>query len=201
MLGEAELRRMSHDERAKLAAALAAIGEPDRLDYRSLQFERRIWLTFTIGGCLFLAAWIGVLAVTLPRHFTAGAWRGAWVGFDLALLAAFATTAWATWRRRQILIVCLIVTAALLCCDAWFDLTLNWRTHAFVWSLLSAVLVEIPVAVVMILGARQLLHLTIEVTMARAGQHGPVPPLWRMPLFGPAPFTRTLRRDRSGAAR
>jgi hypothetical protein len=195
MRDEAELRRMSRDERAKLSRAIAAMDEADRLADPSPQFGQRFWLVITVAGCVFLAAWIGVLVVTLPRHFTAGAWRGAWVGFDLALLAAFAATAWAAWRRRQVLIVCLIVTATLLCCDAWFDLTLDWRTHAFVWSLLSALLAEIPVAIVMILGARHLLRLTIGATIAREGGRGHVPPLWRMALFGPGPFTRTARRQ------
>ncbi len=165
MLDEAELRRMSREDRAKLVQALAALDEPDRpdepsvrFDERSVQFGQRFWLLITVAGCVSLVAWIGVLAATLPRHFTAGAWRGAWVGFDLALLAAFAVTAWAAWRRRQVLIVCLIVTATLLCCDAWFDLALDWRTHAFFWSLLSALLAELPVAIVMILGARRLLR-------------------------------------------
>ena len=195
MLDEAELRRMSPAERQQLARTLAAIDEPDPLNDPRFQFGQRFWVVITVAGCLLLAGWIGVLVVTLPRHFTAGAWRGAWVGFDLALLAAFAATAWAAWRRLQVLIVCLIVTATLLCCDAWFDLTLDLRTHAFVWSLLSAIFAELPVAIVMILGARRLLRLTIGVTMAREGEPGPVPPLWRMALFGPGPVVRELSRD------
>jgi hypothetical protein len=62
-------------------------------------------------------------------------------------------------------------------------------THAFVWSLLSAVLVEVPIAVFMFLSARRLLRLTIRVMMARQGEPGPVPPLWRLALFWPDPGT------------
>jgi hypothetical protein len=124
-----------------------------------------------------------VLAVTLPRFYRAGDWRGAWVGFDLAELIAFALTAWAAWRGRQVLIMCLIVLATLLLADAWFDVTLDVRTGDFTFSLLSAVLVEIPLAVIAIVSARRLLRLTIGRVRSRDGLTGPVPSLWQIPLF------------------
>ena len=146
--------------------------------------RRRLFLLGTIVCCVVLAAWIGVLAVTLPQVYRAGDWRGAWVGFDLAELAAFAATAWAAWRGRQVLIMCLLVLATLLLCDAWFDVTLDVRTSGFLFSLLSALLIEIPLAVAAILAARRLLRLTIARIRSREGLPGPVPPLWRIPLFG-----------------
>ena len=81
--------------------------------------------------------------------------------------------------------MCLLVLATLLIADAWFDVSLDVRTSGFLVSLLSALLVEIPLALVAILGARRLLRLTIERIMRREGFSGPVPPLWRIPLFGP----------------
>ena len=76
------------------------------------------------------------------------------------------------------------VLATLLLCDAWFDVTLDVRTSGFLFSLLSALLVEIPLAVAAILAARRLLRLTIGRIRTREGLVGPVPPLWRIPLFG-----------------
>jgi hypothetical protein len=152
---------------------------------------------------LVLAIWIGILEVTLPRHYRAGGWRAAWVGFDIGLLLVFAATAWAAWRRRQILIVCLIVLATLLCCDAWFDTTLDWGTRGFTLSLLSALLVELPLAVLALIGARRLLRLTIGRLELLEGSSGPVPAFWQVPLFGDYPGSyRTLLRkpgDYSGA--
>jgi hypothetical protein len=81
--------------------------------------------------------------------------------------------------------VCLIVTATLLCCDAWFDLTLDWGTSDFWFSLLSAVVAELPLAILLALGARRLLRLTIATEMALEGMTGPVPPLWQVALLGP----------------
>jgi hypothetical protein len=180
---EAELRRMSPKERAKLMHALAVLDMP-RLANAGNQRRRRLFLIGTIICCVVLAAWIGVLAVTLPRYYRAGDWRGAWVGFDVAELAAFAATAWAAWRGRQVLIMCLLVLATLLFADAWFDVTLDVRTSGFLFSLLSAVLIEIPLAVAAILAARRLLRLAIGRIRSREGLTGPVPPLWRIPLFG-----------------
>jgi hypothetical protein len=159
-------------------------------------------LVVIIGGCIVLAAWIGYLIVSLPAFYRTGSWRGAWVGFDLAELAAFAATGWAAWKRRQILIICLIVLATLLLCDAWFDVVLDARTAGFLGSLVSALVIEVPIAVIAILVARRLLRLTIGQVIKYEGGSGPVPSLWKVPLFGReghggTPLERLIRAARS----
>jgi hypothetical protein len=183
VIDEAELRRMSPRERAKLMRVLAAMDMP-RLASPGNSTRRKLFLAAVIVCCVVLAAWIGVLIVTLPRYYRAGDWRGAWVGWDVAELITFMVTAWAAWKGRQLLIVCLLVLATLLLADAWFDVTLDVRTRGFQVSLLEALLVEIPLAVAAIMGARRLLRLTIGRIRHQAGLSGPVPPLWRIPLFG-----------------
>ena len=183
MLDETELRRMSPDERARVARAITAIDSPVSRGRPMDQRHRTVVLAGIIACCVVLAIWTGVLAVTLPRYYRAGGWRGAWVGFDLALLVTFATTAWAAWRRRQVLIICLMVLATLLCCDAWFDVTLNVRTSGFMLSLLSALCIELPLAALAIIGARRLVRLTIG-TFVLFRDPGQRLPLWRVPLFG-----------------
>jgi hypothetical protein len=184
VIDEAELRRMTENERARLMRLLVAMDMASLTTAGSAR-RRRLFLLGTIVCCLVLAAWIGVLAVTLPAYYRAGAWRGAWVGFDVAELIAFGVTAWAAWRGRQILIISLVVLATLLLADAWFDVTLDVRTSGFMASLLSALLVEIPLAAIAIMGARRLLRITIARVRVHEGLSGPVPPLWRIPLFGP----------------
>jgi hypothetical protein len=131
-----------------------------------------------------LVGWIIWLAVTLPWRYRAGGWSAAWVGFDGVLFVAFAATAWAAWRRRQVLILCLVVVAVLLCCDAWFDTTLDWGTPGFVQSLTLALAVEVPLAILALNGARRLLRLTFRRLDTLQGDSGPVPPFWKVPLFG-----------------
>jgi hypothetical protein len=197
-----ELRRMSPDERAELACALAALegspredaapgpsapeqaGPRTESDLPGNPRSRAIALVAVIGCGLVLAAWIGVLAVTLPRYYRSGGWRGAWVGFDLGLLVTFTITAWAGWRHRQLVIICLVVLATLLCCDAWFDVTLDLRTNDFLVSLLMALCVELPLALLAVIGARRLMRLNIRAAGRMAGLVGRVPPLWKIPLYG-----------------
>jgi hypothetical protein len=178
VLNEAELNRTGGSEPAGFARALITVaGERSGL-------RRRLLIGVALVCAVGLAAWIGVLAVTLPWRYRAGGWSAAWVGFDGVLFFAFAATAWAAWRRRQILILCLVVVATLLCCDAWFDTTLDWGTPGFTASLTLALVVELPLAVLAIVGARRLLRLTFSRLDALRGDTGPVPPFWKVPLFG-----------------
>ena len=55
-----------------------------------------------------------------------------WVNFDVLLLAAFAATAWAIWRERQILILLLVLIGTMLFCDAWFDVGTSLATSGYV---------------------------------------------------------------------
>jgi hypothetical protein len=186
MVDYEDLSRMSPQQRLRLRQMLAELDPPDPSARKVSQRRRTILLAVVIVCCLLLAAWIGVLAATLPRYYRAGDWRGAWVGFDIALLVTFAATGWAAWRRRQILIICLVVLATLLCCDAWFDVVLDARTSGFEVSLLSAVLIELPLAAVAIQGARRLVRVTNAVMRRYQGESGPVPRLRDIPLAGVA---------------
>jgi hypothetical protein len=185
---EQQLRDLSHGERLRLMRVLVALDGRDAAADRAAVRRRRILaLAVIIVCCLALAAWIGVLAVTLPRYYRSGGWRGAWVGFDFALLMTFAITGWAAWRRRQVLVVCLVVLATLLCCDAWFDVVLDAHTQGFELSLLSAVFIELPLAAAAILGARRLLHLSVALVRRYEGETGPRVSLRRVHLIGGAP--------------
>lgn len=182
-----QLRDLGQTERVQLLRALVALESYDPVAERVGRRRRAIALLVILGCCVALAAWIGVLAVTLPKYYRSGGWRGAWVGFDFALLTAFAVTGWAAWRRRQVLIICLIVLATLLCCDAWFDVVLDAQTKGFELSLLSALFIELPLAAFAILGARRLLRMNVAVVRRYEGETGSVPSLRQVHLIGGAP--------------
>ncbi|KZB88748.1 helix-turn-helix domain-containing protein [Amycolatopsis regifaucium] len=118
---------------------------------------RRILLVLLAGAAVCLVPWTVYLAHTLPDRYDTGQWRAAWVGFDVALLLCFAAGAWLGLRRRRAAVPLLSATAALLCCDAWFDVMLGWTSDERWASVALAVFVEIPVAVVLALAARRLL--------------------------------------------
>ena len=159
---------MSQPERRELARLLAELdkpaaqvaADPYRID-PFLRRERRLALLVAATCCVILAGWIVVLAATLPHRFDAQHWRAVWVNFDILLLAAFAATAWAIWRQRQVLILLLMVTGTMLCCDAWFDVGTSLATSGIWISLLSAVFAELPLAFLAFAGARRLLRATV----------------------------------------
>ena len=174
---------MSPEGRRHLAHALATLDEKHILTDAAFRRRRRVALLVFMGCCLCLAGWIVVLEFTLPRHYTSRDWREAWVGFDIALLAAFAATGWAAWYERQVVIFCLTVTGTLLCCDAWFDIVLDLGSRDLPASVVSAVVAELPLAAGMFIAAWRLMRMSVGVVMNLEGLRRPVPPLWRIPLF------------------
>jgi hypothetical protein len=238
----AELRRMSPAERQELARLLAELGVPARPagpaapsagaapgedvapgppvpvladPYRidpSLRRERRLALIVAAASCVVLAGWIVLLAASLPHHFSAHHWRAVWVLFDVFLLSAFAATAWAIWRQRQVLILLLMLIGTMLCCDAWFDVGTSLATSGLVISLLTAVFAELPLAFLAFAGARRLLRATVTagilagaqastaVPAGEWGRSGAGQSLRRTPLAGlgldeALPRGRTQRRE------
>jgi hypothetical protein len=209
VINEADLRQMSSGERRKLARSLAVLDSPQPLLGIYLARGRRFGALVSVAACAVLAGWIVVLLLTLHQSFHAQHWRGVWVGFDLALLVAFAATGWAFWRGRQIVIALLIVTATLLLCDAWFDVLLDLGSPDIWASVLSAVFVELPMAFLMFNAARRLIRLSALIPLTESGgiadfPDSTLPPLWKIPLFGlrpskpePPPLNRA-DRPRSG---
>jgi len=183
VIDEAELRRLTADERRQLARTLAAIDRPHPLMDPRLRRRRRFGVMFMTACCVALAGWIAILILTLPSRYTSSDWQAAWVGLDIAELAGFAATAWAAWHQRQVIIFLMIITGTLLVCDAWFDLALDYGSRDFTASLVSALVIELPLAFLLFNSARRLVRVTIATMMQLGGAAGPVPPLWRIPLF------------------
>ena len=174
---------MSLDERRQLAHALASLDKPHPLTDPRLRRRMRFGLLFVTGCCIALAGWIAILILTLPGHYTSTDWRTVWVGLDLAELAGFAATGWAAWHQRQIVTFFMIITGTLLVCDAWFDVALSYGSGDFTTTILSALLVELPIAFLLFATAVRLIRATVQVVMELSGVTGPAPPLWRVPLF------------------
>jgi hypothetical protein len=184
VIDEADLRQMTPEERRQLARMLARIDYPHPLLDLNLNRRRRLGALFFTVACVVLAAWIVVLVLTLGKHYTATHWRLAWTGFDVVELIGFALTGWAFWRGRQIVIACLLVTGTLLCCDAWFDVVLDLGTHGMWMSIGSAVIVELPLAFLLLNAARRLIRLSALVAVGTGREAEPLPSLWRIPLPG-----------------
>jgi len=115
---------------------------------------RESLMTVLIGSSIMLAAWTAYLAWRLPMHYRANHWDAAWVGFDIAQIAMLLGTAWAAWKRRLIIVLFAIAAAMLFITDAWFDL-ITASGSDFARSVISALLVELPSALILFYVARR----------------------------------------------
>ena len=90
-----DVRGWSAQQRAGVAQLLAEHIDQSPATMRS-PGRRRLVLSVGGIGALFLLPWLVFLSATLPAHSSGGAWRAVWVGFDVALVAAFVATVLAT---------------------------------------------------------------------------------------------------------
>ena len=109
-----------------------------------------------VFSALVLIPWIALLFATLPRHYVANHWSLAWGGFDVVLGLALATTGVLVLRRSPYAEVTATVTGTLLCCDAWFDVLTSRGASDVAQAVVSAALIELPLAGICFWMARNL---------------------------------------------
>ncbi|MFC5185116.1 hypothetical protein [Actinomadura harenae] len=177
MLSSDDLRRLPPAERAELLRELIRLADDDPLAAPHLRLRRRLGLAMLTACCVWLVPWTVMLGFTLPDHSTGGQWRVAWTGFDVGLTLALAATAFAAWRRLQVVVLGQIVCGTLLVCDAWFDMTLSWGSGDFTLSVVTALLGELPLAGLLFYAARHVVLTTVHSMWTREGREGPAPRL------------------------
>ncbi len=189
MLSDSDIESMTNEQRMALARRLAAFADLVH-DTDASRRRRRRTIDILVITCLGLVPWIVLLGLTLPHRYVADHWSVAWVGFDVALLGALVMTAWAAWRRRQIVIAAALVTGTMLVVDAWFDIITDSSTRDLVISVITAAFGELPLAVLVFMGAFRLIRLTTHTARTLAGdvnEHL----FWQVPLFGLDPVDVT----------
>jgi hypothetical protein len=113
------------------------------------------WVVPLFGlAALLLVPWVGLLVVELPSAHRAAHWDLAWAGFDVALALLLLAVAVAAWRRSPWLEGAATAAAALLFVDAWFDVLTSSTRAEFVVSVGEAALIELPLAILCLLLAR-----------------------------------------------
>ena len=103
---------------------------------------------------------------------------GVTIGFDVLLVGFMLTTALLGYLRRQLQGLAAFTTGVLLFCDAWFDLMTAGPKDIWL-SVITALLVEVPLAIFMITSAVRIMRLT----MMRLWLLDPGMRLWNLPLF------------------
>src|SRR5271166_1502444 len=150
----------------------------DVIDPLLLARIRRLRLGLMIGCSIGMIPWLVYLSMTLPENYVAHNWPATWIGFDVLLVAFMLATAVFGYLRRQVLLFAAFTSGVLLICDAWFDLMTAGPDDLWL-SMVTALLIEVPLAVFMIRGAQRIMRLT----MMRLWLLDPEVRLWQVPLF------------------
>jgi hypothetical protein len=110
---------------------------------------RRLRSALMVGGAIGLIVFV---VITLPANYVA-------LGFDALLVAFLVTTSVLVFLRRRLALLTAFTTGMLLICDASFDV-MTAGPHDLWESALTATLVELPLAVILITAAQRILRLT-----------------------------------------
>ena len=173
-----EIRAWTQEERGQVARLLDELVERPS-ETSGLLRRRRVSIIAAAIGAAVLVPWIGYLASTLPLAEAGGAWRVAWVGFDVILASVLLATAWLGLHRRQLAILGLLVAATMLFTDAWFDVTLSYGTQEQWGAILTSAFLELPVAAFLAGSAIGILRRTSATVWRLRGRPDPPPSLWR----------------------
>lgn len=189
MLSDEQIAALSPQERRDLIKRLARPVDDFVPSHRWLRRTRELRILLVVGSAVVLVPWIAYLAITLPPRYVADNWDVTWVGFDVLLLVMMVATAVLGYLRRQMLVMTAFATGVLLVCDAWFDVV-TAHGNDQTWSVVSAVVVELPLAALFITGSLQILRLVAARLWALdAGQHA-----WQVRIPLPSEADTAVRR-------
>ncbi len=177
ILTDAQIAALTPEQRRDLITRLE---QPlsEVIDPVLLSRIRRIRLGLMVGGSVAMIPWLVYLSLTLPENYVAHNWPVTWIGFDALLVAFMLATAVFGYLRRQVLLFAAFTSGVLLICDAWFDLMTAGPDDLWL-SVITALVIEVPLAIFMIRGAQRIMRLT----MMRLWLLDPGVRLWHLPLF------------------
>jgi hypothetical protein len=166
VISDAQLRALTGAQRAQLARRLAALDTSEAAEVaeapgrwsarRRSRWSRRRWLAIlAFGACVAMVPWTVMLANSLPDRYVTLHWSITWVGFDSLLMLSFAVTGLATWRHHRARWAAALVTATLLACDAWFDVSTASTVPDVIGSAVTAVAGELPLAALLLILAHR----------------------------------------------
>jgi hypothetical protein len=177
-LSDEQIAALTGEERRELIWRLARpVADVLPRRYDPYRVRRRRVALMTVSAAV-LVPWTVYLGVSLPNRYVARHWTLTWVGFDVILIVMFGSTAVLGLLRRQLVVVAAFSSGVLLLCDAWFDMT-TANAHDRPLSIATAVLAELPIAVLLMSSALRLIRITVR----RVFAIGLNEPLWRAPLI------------------
>jgi hypothetical protein len=95
-----------------------------------------------------IVPWIVYLGLTLPDQQHTDHYAMAWLGFDSGMCVVLAALCYCAIKRKPATELLAAVAATLLVVDAWFDVVTSEDLDAFWLALTTALLAELPLAVI-----------------------------------------------------
>jgi hypothetical protein len=138
------------EPRHRPGAAPAAAAVNDRDGGRAPDWVVPI---FALAAVLLVPV-VLLLVIVLPSTHRSAHWDIAWAGFDVILALVLLAVAVTAWRRSPWLEGAATAAATLLFIDAWFDVLTSSTRAELVLALIEAVFVELPLALLCLLLAR-----------------------------------------------
>jgi hypothetical protein len=114
----------------------------------------RVAPLFALAAVLLVPV-VVLLVVVLPSTHQSEHWDIAWAGFDVVLALLLLAVAVTAWRRSPWLEGAATAAATLLFVDAWFDVLTSSSRTELVLAIIEAVFVELPLALLCVLLARE----------------------------------------------
>jgi len=158
VLTDEEIARLTPHQRQQLIARLSRPVDDFVPSSRWLRRTRELRVALMVLSAVVLVPWTVYLSLTLPPSYVAHNWDRTWVGFDVLLTVLMVATAVMGYLGRQLLVPMAFATGLLLVCDAWFDVMTS-SAEDRTWSLVTALVVELPLAAFLIMGSLQVLRL------------------------------------------
>jgi hypothetical protein len=105
-------------------------------------------------AAIVLVPWTVLLSAQLPARAVARHWDVAWAGFDAGIATVLIATVIAAIRESTWLAGLAMAAAAMLVCDAWFDVVTSSTRLDFWLAIASAFAVELPLAFLCVIVSR-----------------------------------------------
>ena len=103
-------------------------------------------LTLFAVSAFLLVPWSVLLWQSLPPDHLDRRWNLAWTGFDIGMIISLGLTALLGLRKSGWVIMPASMAGTLLLMDAWFDCLTAKQGWEYAASFSSAVLIEVPMA-------------------------------------------------------
>jgi len=98
------------------------------------------------GTAILLIPWTLYLGWSLPARHLSSHWDVSWTGLDIALIVSFLLTGIMAYVRSMWIVITASTTGSFLLVDAWFDILTEHSGPLFHQAVVTAVVLEIPLA-------------------------------------------------------